>query len=114
MATSTVTLTALKTGETGGVNEGGTQTFTNASAPDGRTVQTFSASTFAAVSVSSGATGVYIIPPSTNAGTITLKGVTGDTGLALHPTQPSFISLATTASFGLLCSASTVVEFLWT
>jgi len=38
--------------------------------------------------------GVVLIPPSGNGQTITLKGVTGDTGIALSLTAPTFIPFA--------------------
>lgn len=39
-----------------------------------------------------------IIPPSGNVVTITLKGVTGDTGILLHPTDPTTIALGSTTN----------------
>lgn len=33
-----------------------------------------------------------IIPPSDNTETITLKGVSGDTGIQLHPTDPTVLT----------------------
>jgi len=48
-----------------------------------------------------GAKAVTIIPPSANAVTITLKGVTGDTGVPLHLTDPTSIGLASAAAFVL-------------
>ena len=44
---------------------------------------------------------VTIIPPSTNAFSITLKGVTGDTGVPLHITDPTSLGLGTVTSFVL-------------
>lgn len=41
---------------------------------------------------------VTIIPPTGNQDTLTLKGVTGDTGIALHLTDPFTLSLATTVT----------------
>lgn len=41
---------------------------------------------------------VTIIPPAGNQETLTLKGVTGDTGIALHLTDPFTLSLATTVT----------------
>ncbi len=43
-----------------------------------------------------------IVPPSGNTETITLKGVTGDTGIVLHKTDPCTVSLGTTAA-GTFC-----------
>jgi hypothetical protein len=45
---------------------------------------------------------VTIIPPAGNVQAITLKGIAGDTGILLHPTDPSTIALGpTVASFVL-------------
>ena len=41
----------------------------------------------------SGALGVTIIPPSDNTVNITLKGVSGDTGIQLHDTHPTSLGL---------------------
>lgn len=38
--------------------------------------------------------GVWLIPPTGNATAVTLKGVTGDTGIALSLTCPTFVSFA--------------------
>ncbi len=38
-------------------------------------------------------TAVTIVPPSDNESSITLKGVTGDTGTRLHDTDPTTIAL---------------------
>ena len=58
---------------------------------------------------------VTIIPPAGNTQTITLKGVTGDTGVALHLTDPATISLGAAAAFGLTVGGNiTGVKFIWT
>lgn len=50
--------------------------------------------------------GVTIIPPAGNTATLTLKGVSGDTGVGIHPTDPTSIGIATgTTSFVLSASA---------
>jgi hypothetical protein len=62
-----------------------------------------------------GATAVTIKPPSGNAVTLTLKGVTGDTGVGLHLTDPTSIALASAASTFCLTTSNTVtVRFFWT
>lgn len=38
--------------------------------------------------------GFFLIPPPGNTQTLTLKGVTGDTGIPISPTQPTVISFA--------------------
>lgn len=48
-----------------------------------------------------------IIPPANNAVAITLKGVTADTGIGLHLTDPTSIALASsTATFVLTVGAN--------
>lgn len=61
--------------------------------------------------------GATIIPPAGNAQTITLKGVTGDTGIVLSTTDPTSIafSAATPATFGL--TAGGIIDglrIIWT
>ena len=43
---------------------------------------------------------MVIIPPVANTQTITLKGITGDTGVSLSKTKPSFLHWAVTAGAG--------------
>jgi hypothetical protein len=71
---------------------------------------------FNSVAVKTGAKAVTILPPSGNAVTMTLKGITGDTGINLHLTDPTTIALATgQATIGLSCgSAITGMRFVWT
>ena len=60
--------------------------------------------------------GVWIIPPSTNTQTLTLKGVTGDTGIAISKVAPTFIAFYTTppTSFVLTAGAQiTGVKLAW-
>lgn len=47
-----------------------------------------------------------IVPPVGNVLILTLKGVAGDTGISLHLTNPSLISLNSVASFVLNASAA--------
>lgn len=66
------------------------------------------------ITVPDGATGVTIVPRSTNTATLTLKGVSGDTGIALALTSPTSIGLATVTSFVITASAITNVRFIFT
>lgn len=60
-------------------------------------------------------TAVTIIPPTGNTNAMTLKGASGDTGVPLHKTVPSSVSLDTTASAILVtCAAPINVRFIWT
>lgn len=58
---------------------------------------------------------VTIVPPAGNVQTLTLKGVTGDTGVGLHLTDPTTIALAASvSSFCLTAGAAiTGVRFIW-
>lgn len=61
-------------------------------------------------------TGLLIIPPSGNTALMTLKGVTGDTGIPLHLTNHTFLSLDTTFVSLVLNAAAAVVgvRLIWT
>ena len=67
------------------------------------------------ISVPSGATGVTIRPPSANTELITLKGVNGDTGVALHLTDATSIGLGTAVtSFVLNVTLQLIgVRLIW-
>lgn len=64
----------------------------NAASPGDIDIVTLSAGNNT-ISVPSGATGVTIRPPSANTQIITLKGVGGDTGVALHLTDSTSVGL---------------------
>lgn len=70
---------------------------------------------FSAVSVPSGASAVLIIPPTANTNTITLKGITGDTGVALSKVYPTAIAFDTSppSTIGITTGASTAIQFVW-
>lgn len=59
---------------------------------------------------------VTIIPPSGNATVITLKGVAGDTGVAIHKTDPTTLTFDTTVTTFVLNAAANVdgVQMIWT
>lgn len=60
-------------------------------------------------------TAVTIQPDPLNITTLTLKGVTGDTGVAIHPTDPTTIAIASTlTSFVITVGTGPVnVRFIW-
>lgn len=60
-------------------------------------------------------TALTIIPPAGNTSLITLKGVNGDTGIALHKTDPSTIALDTTFVSLVLNAAAQIdgVILIW-
>lgn len=61
-------------------------------------------------------TGLMIIPPAGNTSLITLKGVTGDTGVPIHLTDPTSIALDTTFVSLVLNAAAAIVgvRLIWT
>lgn len=54
-------------------------------------------------------TAVTIIKPAGNTATIKLKGIAGDTGVKLHPTDPDSISLDPTQANFILNASSQVI-----
>lgn len=58
------------------------------------------------VSVPTGTTLVIIIPPTTNTETITLKGVSGDTGRQISKTKPTILAWETGSDFVLTTSGA--------
>lgn len=58
---------------------------------------------------------VTLIPPAGNTVVLTLKGIAGDSGIVLHPTDPTTIAIApAVASFVLDASAAlTGIRLVW-
>jgi hypothetical protein len=69
----------------------------------------------ATITIPTGAKSVTIVKPSDHTGIITLKGVAGDTGVKLHPTDPDTISLhSTMTTFVLTVSVDVIIRTFWT
>lgn len=60
-------------------------------------------------------TSVTIVPPTGNSTSITLKGLTGDTGIRLHDTDPTTLALhSSVTAIGLTAGAAIQgVRFIW-
>lgn len=58
------------------------------------------------ITVPTGCTLVLLVPPPTNTETITLKGVTGDTGRQISKTRPTVLAWETGTDFFLLTSGA--------
>ncbi len=54
-------------------------------------------------------TAVTIVPPTDNTTAITLKGVTGDTGVRIHDTDPTTIALDDSVTTFCLTAAAQIV-----
>ena len=103
------------------VDVSGTQTLSaasNAASPGTVELKTL-ASGFNTITLPTGGSTVVsctIVPPAANTTAITLKSITGDTGIRLHNTDPSTVTFHTTeTAFGLTTGAQIVgVKFFWT
>lgn len=60
-----------------------------------------------------GAAACTITKPAGNTVALTLKGVAGDTGIALHLTDPDSISLAGATSFVINAASTVTVRLTW-
>lgn len=63
---------------------------------------TFSGASFISTTGPAGAFGVLIEPPAGNLVGLTLKGVTGDTGIGIGTNTPTLIPFTTTASANVI------------
>lgn len=93
-----------------------TQSFANtnaaAAAPDAQTLAVGNNT----ITVPTGVTvqGVTIVPPTQSAVSKTLKGVAGDTGIALATSVPTSLALAASVtSFVVTASSGEVVQLVW-
>lgn len=59
--------------------------------------------------------GVVIVPPAANNTTLVLKGVGGDTGVKIHVTEPTYLSLDPTQASFIINTAGTVtgIRLFW-
>ena len=59
---------------------------------------------------------VTVVPPTGNVTAITLKGVTGDTGVRLHNTDPTTIAIDSSVTTFALTTGGIItgVRFFWT
>lgn len=72
----------------------------NASSPGGSSIYTLPSGSTVIAFPTGGSTvyGATIIPPSGNTSTITIKGTTADTGIAIHKTDPTSVAFDTTST----------------
>ena len=97
-------------------------TITNGSSTVETTVYSFTGAQFVTIGgtpgannipIPTGAIGFVLVPPTNNANTITIKGVTGDTGWVAQAQQPSIITIASGQTMGILCNTTTVLTLQW-
>lgn len=114
-----MTISAVRTASisySGGDTTAGTgisTSSTNADAPMAGAQLVNLSSGFNTVTLPTGHTiyGVDITPPSGNTTTLTLKGITGDTGVPLHLTKTTSVAFAAgTTTFGLTTGGAMAVS----
>lgn len=107
------TVTSLPSGNS---KQLGPVTITNANSLGSITDTTLGSGANTITIPSTTAIGVLITPPTGNTVALTLKGVAGDTGVAMHLTNPTFFSFpAGTADFVITAASATSAptEFFW-
>lgn len=113
--TATRTITIVYSGDVVGTQS--LAAASNTASPGAMTCEDL-ASGFTAVAIPTGFTpvSVTIVPPAGNTTAITLKGVTGDTGIRIHDTDPTTIAIhSSVATIGLTTGgAISNVRFYWT
>lgn len=68
-----------------------------------------------AITVPTGSKGVVIKPPTGNTQALVLKGINGDTGIAIAKVDPTSLGLDSVSSFVINAAGSvTGVVFVWT
>ena len=91
----------------------------NASSPGSITIHSLAAGTNTITLPTGGSTpkGALIIPPTGNTQAITLKGVAGDTGVALGKTDPTSLSFDAPPPANFVLNAGGVIDglrIIWT
>lgn len=88
----------------------------NAASPGSITIHTLAlGANIITVPVGATCTAATIVPPSGNLQTLTLKGVTGDTGVPLHLTDPTTLALPSTSTTFVLTAGGviTALRIYW-
>jgi hypothetical protein len=107
--TSTATLTVSVSGD--GVAANYTVSSTNNAAPGGGPTAVALSSGNNTITGPAGTTGALVVPPAGSMVAKVLKGVNGDTGIALSNTLPFFVSAA---SFVINAASGETVQIFWT
>lgn len=114
-ATSTRSVIITYTGDTTGVET--LSAASNTSSPGSVEIKTLASGANTITLPTGGSTVVActIVPPTANSTAITLKSVTGDTGIRIHNTDPTTVTFHTTeTSFCLTAGAQiTGVRLYW-
>ena len=113
--TATRVITIAFTGDISGSNS--PQAQSNGSSPGSITIHSLAPGDNTITVPTGGSTvkGATLIPPSGNANAITLKGVGGDTGIAISKVDPTSIGFETAPANFVLNAASTIagMRIIW-
>ena len=113
--TATRTTTITFTGDTTGTET--ISAASNAASPGSIEIKTLASGANTITLPTGGSTVVActMVPPTGNAVSITLKGVSGDTGIRLHNTDPSTLSFDSSVTTFVLTTGSAItgVRFFW-
>ncbi len=106
--TSNRTVTIVYTGDVIGTEP--LTAAANAASPGSVTLHTLAsgANTITVPTGGSTVVAATIVPPTGNTQTLILKGVTGDTGVGLHLTDPTSVALASTVTTFVITAGGTV------
>lgn len=88
----------------------------NPASPGSITIHTLAAgANTITIPVGATCTAATIVPPALNTQTLTLKGVTGDTGVPLHLTDPTTLALPSTSTTFCLTAGGiiTALRIYW-
>lgn len=92
-----------------GQAEGGLRnigTFSISMGTVGQTTETTLASGANTITVPTGSVGVVIVPDADNTTALTLKGVSGDTGISISPSDPTLLTFGTAPASIVVTAAS--------
>lgn len=103
-----VTIAGLLTGTTAGTQYPGPYTLTPNAAGNYAVTETTLASGANTITVPTWAALCIIAPPITNAVALTLKGVTGDTGILIDLTSPSLLNFPSTPPASFVVTAASL------
>lgn len=114
--TATRTITIVYTGDVTGTET--ISAASSAASPGQIEIKTLSSGANTITVPTGGATVVccVIVPPTGNTTSITLKGVSGDTGIRIHNTDPTSVAIDSSVTTFVLTTGGTItgVRFYWT
>ena len=106
-----VAISGILTGTPTGTQLIGPNTISGNSSNDYQTTAVTLSSGANTITIPSWAAGVIIQPNTSNAVALTLKGVTGDTGIAISSTAPTLLSFAASPPSTFVITAASTLSY---